>query len=442
MTDLLGIGAQGVNAYRGALTIIGENVANADTAGYHRRDVRLTDTALIGAGGLGSRTQIVGGVRIASIARSADGYLDAEARLAFGEAAGATTAARWLNAAEGVLGAAAVPSALSAFHAAGQTLAGDPGSNTQRRQFLARLDDVAAAFRGSAEGLARASDTLAEEARAGVAAINADLRALANVNKALLRATPGSNAHAALLDERDRRLESLDAGIGVDVRFDVRGRATVSIPGAPPLLDGETTALLTVTTASDGRLSFALTDIDGDIAVQPRRGALAGLAQGALGIADARRGLDAAAVAFAGAINGWSAAGTDATGTAGAPLVAATGAAGLVALTSDPARVAAAAGGAANGNALALGDVRAAHGGDAATQAIADGIAQALSTTRAREGALTERAEQIAVARADVSGVDLDREAAELLRYQQAYDASSRVIQVARETIQSLLSIF
>jgi flagellar hook-associated protein 1 FlgK len=40
-----------------------------------------------------------------------------------------------------------------------------------------------------------------------------------------------------------------------------------------------------------------------------------------------------------------------------------------------------------------------------------------------------------------VSGVDLDTEAVDLLRYQQAYSASSRIIQVARDTFQSILDI-
>ncbi len=44
-------------------------------------------------------------------------------------------------------------------------------------------------------------------------------------------------------------------------------------------------------------------------------------------------------------------------------------------------------------------------------------------------------------ARDAVSGVNLDNEAVDLLRFQQAYQASSRVIQVARETLQSILNI-
>jgi flagellar hook-associated protein 1 FlgK len=40
-----------------------------------------------------------------------------------------------------------------------------------------------------------------------------------------------------------------------------------------------------------------------------------------------------------------------------------------------------------------------------------------------------------------LSGVDLDTEAVDLMRFQQAYAATSRVIQVARDTIQSIIDI-
>jgi len=38
-------------------------------------------------------------------------------------------------------------------------------------------------------------------------------------------------------------------------------------------------------------------------------------------------------------------------------------------------------------------------------------------------------------------GVNVDEEAVDLIRFQQAYQASTRVIQVARETLQSILDI-
>ena len=41
----------------------------------------------------------------------------------------------------------------------------------------------------------------------------------------------------------------------------------------------------------------------------------------------------------------------------------------------------------------------------------------------------------------ETTGIDLDREAADLLRFQQAYSACARIIQVGRETFDSLLQV-
>ncbi len=68
--------------------------------------------------------------------------------------------------------------------------------------------------------------------------------------------------------------------------------------------------------------------------------------------------------------------------------------------------------------------------------------AQALASAKAESAAAGSRRDAALADRDDLSGVDLDREAAELLRYQQAYAGSAKVIQVARETLQSILSLF
>ena len=43
MSDLLAIGASGVKAYGKALSVVGDNIANAQTEGYIRRTVRLEE---------------------------------------------------------------------------------------------------------------------------------------------------------------------------------------------------------------------------------------------------------------------------------------------------------------------------------------------------------------------------------------------------------------
>ena len=68
--------------------------------------------------------------------------------------------------------------------------------------------------------------------------------------------------------------------------------------------------------------------------------------------------------------------------------------------------------------------------------------AQTTAAARAQEAAASSRRDGSFAARDAIGAVDLDREAAELLRYKQAYEAAARTIQVARETMQALLNIF
>jgi flagellar hook-associated protein 1 FlgK len=41
-----------------------------------------------------------------------------------------------------------------------------------------------------------------------------------------------------------------------------------------------------------------------------------------------------------------------------------------------------------------------------------------------------------------VSGVDLDSQAADLMRFQQAYSASAKILQTARQTLQDIMNLF
>jgi flagellar hook-associated protein 1 FlgK len=66
----------------------------------------------------------------------------------------------------------------------------------------------------------------------------------------------------------------------------------------------------------------------------------------------------------------------------------------------------------------------------------------AVSTRQAKSAADTENAllEQSLSARNSAQGVNLDEEAANLIRYQQAYQAAAQVIAVADEVFQTLLN--
>lgn len=97
-----------------------------------------------------------------------------------------------------------------------------------------------------------------------------------------------------------------------------------------------------------------------------------------------------------------------------------------------------------NGNALVMLAVRDASGpaGTAGEQAdaLVSRVAVALSAQQSRFETARESRNQAAEALSLQSGVDLDIEAGEMLRLQQAFNANARVLQAAREIFETLLS--
>ena len=127
--------------------------------------------------------------------------------------------------------------------------------------------------------------------------------------------------------------------------------------------------------------------------------------------------------------------------TGGALLALSGGAATLQAVALLPAQVAASSGGKSNGMLIDLASLRGAAGVEAGWSAQVAAHAQAVAAAKSQDSAATTRQQGAAAARAEVSGVDLDHEAAELIRFQQAYQAAASVVQVARDTVQSILDI-
>jgi flagellar hook-associated protein 1 FlgK len=440
MTDLLSIGASGLRAYKDALGTTGDNIANAETAGYVRRTIRLNEVTGSGEVPLCRAALTPGGVAVAGIQRSVDQWLAEDSRTSLAAAERAAARLHWLEAGERALddGENGVGQSLTAMFNAADTLSADPSSTASRLAFLQSVSSAVDAFRTAAEQLQSVSDGIASAAQSAVDQVNSDVAALQRVNEGLLRARDGSTNQAALMDERDRLLDSLSGMLPITVTLDGRGAASVNVgvSGGPSLLNSTTASQFDLTTAFDGTLTFTLAGSP----ILPASGGLSGLASAASTIADARSALDQLADQFAFEINGAHQAGIDANGNPGGPLVNFSGtAATLTALTLTPEEVAAADSTSDNGNLLALTALRGATGTEEGwTQMVAE-HAQAVSAARAQDSAASTRREGALEARAEMSGVDLDHEAAELLRFQQAYDGSARVIQVARETFQSIM---
>jgi flagellar hook-associated protein 1 FlgK len=450
MSDLLSLGLSGLTAYRSALAAVGENVANAETPGFTRRSVRLQPALASGAASDPVyRPQIqFGGVSAAAIVRGWDMFRATEARHAAAAAGRGEVREQWLSSVEDALddGPAGIGSRITGFFNAADALAAAPNDNLNRNRVLLALEDVAGAFRTTADGLRRISGGIGAAAQLDVDKLNQSLAALSQINTTLLTSQPGGTARASLEDDRDRLIDAISQRIDVETVIGAEGTARLALadpPGAT-ILGGGDVAAFNLAAASDGRLTLAFTTAAGTSAVTPVTGRLAGYMDAASATADRRADLDALAADFTAQVNAWSAAGLDAGGSAGAPLLAATaGAASMRALASDPAAVPAASpDGRSNGNLLALSALRGDGGAESRWTAIVAGHGQQLAGAKSEHAAASAWRDNSFAALDEVTGVDLDREAADLLRYQQAYSAAARIVQVGRETLDAVLALF
>ncbi len=449
MSDLLSIGASGVRAYQTALSAISENVANASTAGYTRRTVTIEQVQ----GSAGSSIYYnnytgFSGSRVSSIGRAYNVYQAADARSAASEAGAAAARLTWLTSAQTALGddATGVGQSATAVFNAGDTLASNPGSTSNRQAFLNAIDQTAGAFRTTAGNLATVSSGIASNATTTVQSVNAALTQLDKINIQLRGSEAGAEGQANLLDQRDRVLGTIAGNLAIDVSYADNGSATVSVAGGGTTLVAAdhstgTNARLTLATDANGRLTLGTIGQGVSTTITGAGGAIGGLISSAGTVADRRQSLDTLARDFATQLDTWQASGTTAAGAAGAPLLTGTTAASLTLATSDPVAVATARGGTANGNLLALSDLRTSTGIEARWGAIVTDQGQLVANATTESDAASARSDAATTALAATTGVDLDTEAAELIRYQQAYSGAAKVIQVARETLQSILDV-
>lgn len=429
MTSLHAIGSSAVGAYRQALAATAQNVANTETPSYVRRSARLEEIGPVDGGtGVGA---FVGGIE-----RGWDGLLAADWRSGISDAGAGAAQAHWAGRVESAVTQRPVgePDSLATFFAGATRLAANPGDTTSRALFLQSLDAVAQEFRAIGEGLGSEQASLDTALTASIGNANALLADLDSTNRALHRARPGSENHAQQLDRRDAALVALSGELAVEVRFADNGTASVATLDGTPLLGVGVVARL----AFDRGAVTAISDA-GTTTIAAGGGALGGLLSARDDLAAMVRQSDAFAARFVEAINGWSENGADANGARGAPLLTGSSAAGVALTTTDPAAVPVASPTSANGNLLALDALR--PGLDNGFAALRSEAAVRTNALRQSEARLSERRDAAALALDAVAGVDLDREAADMLRLQQAYGASARILQVANSLLDTIIGL-
>ncbi|WP_336959544.1 flagellar hook-associated protein FlgK [Sphingobium aquiterrae] len=449
MSDLFIIGASGTKAYRTAMAAISENIANASTDGYTRRSVTTRESGSSSATMVFYQNrEMFGGTYVSSVNRAVDPYLDATVRMTSQSLSSSTSRLRWMTDVQTALndGSTGIGQRLSTMFGTMEKLAASPNDTSLRTTTLSSIEQVAEAFRATAADLKDSSAGIATEAQASVDKVNSALDELARVNNSLLRAQPGSSSYAQLLDSRDAAVKTVTDALDVSVTFSGNDQTSISF-GGTTLLANTTATPLTLTVNGDGTL--ALGTAAGALAT-PGNGTLGGLFTSAGVAAQQRTALDTLAAQFVTDMNAWHAQGlttpttADPAGHAGIPLLSiGTGADSIAMLVTDTAELATrSSDGTLNGNLLnATTALRGTGSVEQGWTALVAGHATLTASTSAEQTAAQTRNDQAVTARENVSGVDLDMEAADLLRIQQAYSGCAKILQAARDTVDAILQI-
>ena len=442
-SDLLAIARSGTLAARIGLDVTAQNIANASSEGYVRRSVQLEEVA--STGGYGRTGDVsLSGVRLDRLVRNADAFRQAEVRRTGADAARATSEVAGLENIETALEQTGVYPAIVKFEAALQQLASDPVDSSLRAAAVEDARTMTRTFVIAADALEAAGNGIRFEANAKVDQLNILAGELARVNLRLARAGDASSDQTSLLDQRDLLLQKMSEHIDITATIAPDQTVTVRLGGStgPELVSGGTAGTFSAATEPDGTLSFAL---DGT-PVTPLSGALTGHNQALAKLDGARTDLNAIANGVIATVNAAQANGAALDGSAGQPMFAGSGAAGITMVLHDGSRLATApagspAGSRDPGNLDALRSALATSNPAGAMDALLFDISSTVAGRTVTLEALDSIAGAARVALQAQSGVDLDEEAVNLIRFQQAFQASGRVMQVASDIFDTLIGI-
>jgi flagellar hook-associated protein 1 FlgK len=444
----LSIATEALGAQTAALEVANNNIANANTPGYSRQVVSLSSAALVQNGttvdegvsyeGFTSVRHAV--LRMAINAATSDqGSLTAQNTLLTGinsAFSGTTTG---------------IGASLSTLFSDLSALSTNPSDPSARQTVLGDVNSLTDAFHQGAAALSNASAAANQKVSSAVAQVNELSQQVAALNGQIATAEANGGDGGALTDQRDALTTQMAQLIGVSTT-QTGGTPTLTTTNGSPLVIGDSAYRLQVATASDGT-ARVLDGQGNDITDELSGGAIGGaITARDKTIPALSQQLDALASQFASAMNSAQTAGYDLSGNPGTTMftVPATGSAAAritVALTGGS-QIAASSDGSvgSSGNVKALLTVRSADlpSGANPTDSYASlvgNIGFAGSQVSSGLAATTSSLQQLTSQQDSESAVSIDEETANLIRYQQAYSASARVISTINDLYTTLMNI-
>jgi len=442
--SILNIGLSGLTASQIALSVTAQNTANVNVDGYSRQEAQLASRYSNSFGPLDAGM----GVGVTGLRRVADDYLTAQLWRVTSQQSYHEGFNQYIGQAEQLVSSDSLNISLGmdAFFASLDAASEQPQSIAPRQQVVSSAGALARRFNQLASSLQLQGTQLTGQIDASLSQINTYTRQIADLNAKIADLTARSGNTSQLEDQRDNAIKNLSKLTEVQVSRQADSTVTVSLGQGQPLVLGSVAA----------KMSRIDSDLSVDLAGQkfPISGNVGGTLGGLLDYRDdvlkpAQQTLDQIATQLADDFNTQLAAGTDINdprGT-GKPLFTydPSNPAGSLAITAgyqpeDLAFGSAAAGVGDNSNLLAL--LAQKDGNYDAYTSLVGSLAIRSAQAQSELDASAQLVTEVQAKRDGVSGVNLEEENANMLKYLQSYQANAKVISTADQLFTTLLQMF
>jgi flagellar hook-associated protein 1 FlgK len=453
LSGSLSIALQALNAEQGAVAVTSNNIANVNTPDYARQVPVFEENPPLADGPLEFGT----GVTLEQAQTIRDNILqiriDQENQQS-GQLNSFVNSMNQLQALFNEDSGAGLQTPLSNFFSAWQQLSTDPTNLNYRQNVITAAQSLADAFHQITSNLTTQQSNLNLSVQQTVQQVNTLTAQIAQLNGQVAPLSGAGEDPSGLINQRDQLIEQLSTLVDVNYVDAGNNSLTLTTTSGTPLVVGNQS--FSLTTATDP--ATGLTDIysqETNISANISSGKLAGELQ----IRDQQipsvlGNLDTLAAGLANAVNSQSQLGTDLNGNPGQdffvpPPASGQGAAEALAVAvSNPSQIAASSDGKAadngNANAIAAFANQAIVAGETPTAFYAgmvSGIGDTLSNAQSEQSANQLVLQQLDNQRGARSGVSLNEEAANLMCYQQAYDAAARVVTIISDLTQSAVEL-
>lgn len=447
LNTALSIGIQALNASETALETTSNNIANANTAGYTEEVPQLSENALTQNGNQVSG----GGVTLDSIQSLRDELLNLQIQQQTSAQSSASTESSNLQQVQTYFSSTGndIASEFTKFASSLTALSANPSNSAAQQGVISAGQDLAQSFNTTANGLVSIQSEADQQVTQTVSQINTLTSQISQLNSQLAQSGDASNGSngGTIEDQRDNLVQQLSNLTGITVTQSSDGEDTITTANGSPLVVGGQSFDLSTATGSNGFQQ--VTDANGtDITSAIQGGVLGGAIQTRdQDIPGFLSSLNTLASQFATAFNSAQATGYDSNGNAGqdfftVPSDSSEAAAGITVSITDPSEIAVssdAASGGGNGNVANLSaaltsTLPSGQTAEGSYASLVSEVGTATSNSSTQASAIGSNLLQLTNQQNSMSGVSVDDETANLIRYQTAYEAAARIV----STIQQL----